>query len=228
MNQNQHDKAHPMRGDHLIMTKAALTKDSGSGAVEMAVGGTVEGYAATFDHDVADSAGDVIRRGAFARTLGEWRSKGKPIPLLYGHNTDDPLHNIGRVVDAREDFRGLFVIAEFDGDNEFAQYARKLAQEGRLHTFSFAYGVRDQGAVTLADGTRANELRDLDLYEISLVQIPANQRAVVTDVKEHRKTDARELARLRREARELLKEIERDEALEYACAMLEAVDVLNS
>lgn len=153
-------------------------------AAQMPADGIVEGYASTFDR-VPDSYGDVIAKGAFSRTLEEWRAKGEglSIPLLYGHNTDDPMHNIGKVTEAYEDDRGLFVRAEFDADNPTAQYARKLAAEGRLYQFSFAYAIRDAGEVELDDGTPAYELRDLDLYEVSLVQIPANQNAVVTGVK---------------------------------------------
>jgi HK97 family phage prohead protease len=152
--------------------------------VQMPADGIVEGYAATFDRE-PDSYGDVIAKGAFARTLDEWRVKsegGLAIPLLYGHNTDDPLHNIGKVTEAYEDEKGLFVHAEFDADNPNAQYARKLAAEGRLYQFSFAYAIRDAAEVQI-DGHYAYELRDLDLYEVSLVQIPANQHAVVTGIK---------------------------------------------
>ena len=57
----------------------------------MVDGGTVTGYASTFDRD-PDSYGDVIAKGAFAKTLEEWeekRAEGVYIPLLYGHSTDD-------------------------------------------------------------------------------------------------------------------------------------------
>lgn len=168
-------------------------------AAEMPTDGTVEGYAATFDRE-PDSYGDVIAKGAFARTLSEWSQKGQPIPLLYGHNTDDPELNIGKVTEAYEDERGLHVRAEFDADNPKAQYVRKLAKEGRLYQFSFAYSVRDAAETQLDDGAKAYELRDLDLYEVSLVQIPANQHAVVTGIKSGRrnsKADADELRQIR-------------------------------
>ena len=157
---------------------------------QMSADGVVEGYAATFDRE-PDSYGDVIAKGAFARTLDEWLAKadsGLSIPLLYGHNTDDPHHNIGKVTEAHEDEKGLFIHAEFDADNELAQYARKLTAEGRLFQFSFAYSIRDAGMVTLETGIDAYELRDLDLFEVSLVQIPANQRAVVTSIKSEPQT----------------------------------------
>ena len=167
-------------------------------AAQMPSEGTVEGYAATFDRE-PDSYGDVIAKGAFARTLAEWSQKEQPIPLLYGHNTEDPEMNIGKVTEAYEDEKGLHVRAEFDADNPKAQYVRKLAKEGRLYQFSFAYSVRDAADVDV-DGFKAYELRDLDLYEVSLVQIPANQHAVITEIKSGRrnsKADADELRQIR-------------------------------
>lgn len=160
----------------MMKTKAAPA------AASMPADGMVEGYAATFDR-IPDAYGDVIAQGAFAETVKAWEESGKPIPLLYGHSTDDPQYNIGKVVEAREDEKGLFVRAEFDADNEKAQYVRKLVQEGRLYQFSFAYEVLDGATIELDDGTEAYELRKMNLFEVSLVQIPANQRAVVTDVK---------------------------------------------
>ena len=148
-------------------------------------GGIVKGYASTFDRD-PDAYGDVVAKGAFSKSLERWKQlneEGKYIPLLWGHDTDDPKSNIGRVVDAIEDERGLLVTAEFDADNEKAQYVRKLVQEGRVYQFSFAFEVRDWGTVELEDGRKANELRDLELFEVSLVQIPANQHATVEEVK---------------------------------------------
>ena len=115
------------------------------------------------------------------KTTMNWQ--GVFLPLLYGHNTNDPKYNIGRVVAIEEDEKGLKIEAEFDAENETAQYVRKLAQEGRLYQFSFAFDVKDWGEVELEDGTKANELRALDIYEVSLVQIPANQNAQVIEVK---------------------------------------------
>ena len=153
--------------------------------VEMKDGGIITGYASTFDKD-PDSYGDIVAPGAFTKSLERWRelnAEGKYIPLLWGHDTYDPQSNIGKVVEAREDERGLYIEAEFDADNPRAQYVRKLAQEGRVYQFSFAFEVKDFGRVDLEDGTSVNELRELELFEVSVVQIPANQHATVEDVK---------------------------------------------
>lgn len=150
-------------------------------------GGTVTGYAATFDRE-PDSYGDVIAPGAFTESLKRWAAlneQGKYIPLLYGHNAMDPEYNIGRIVSAIEDERGLLITAEFDPDNPKAQYVRKLVQEGRVYQFSFAFDVLSSGECEGEDGCKLNELRKLELYEVSLVQIPANQHATVEEVKSH-------------------------------------------
>lgn len=148
-------------------------------------GGIVKGYASTFDRE-PDSYGDVIAKGAFAKTLEKWaklNEEGRYIPLLWGHDTDNPESNIGRVVNAYEDERGLFIEAEYDKDNPRAQYVRKLVNEGRVYQFSFAYEVKDWATVTLEDGTKANELREIELFEVSVVQIPANSHATVEESK---------------------------------------------
>lgn len=176
-------------------------------------GGIVEGYAATFDRE-PDSYGDVIAPGAFAETVELWNAKmaeGIYVPLLYGHNTSDPEYNIGRITEIREDERGLWVHGELDAENEKAQYVRKLAREGRLYQFSFAYAVNAWGEVELDDGTLVNELRKLDLFEVSLVQIPANQHAVITGIKSGRRNsakDADELRAIADHAREIITAID--------------------
>ena len=145
-------------------------------------GGTITGYASTWDRE-PDSYGDVVAKGAFTDTLADWSAKGARIPFLFGHRTDDPKYNIGWC-EAEEDEHGLKFTAYLDAESEKAQYVRKLYKEGRIYQFSFAYAVLDAGPVQLDDGFEAYELRKLDLYEISAVQIPANQHAEVIDVKD--------------------------------------------
>lgn len=145
-------------------------------------GGTITGYASTWDRE-PDSYGDIVREGAFAKSLEKWAAKEARIPFLFGHRTDDPKYNIGWC-EAEEDGFGLKFTAHLDADSDMAQYVRKLYKEGRIYQFSFAYSVIDAAPVELDDGVYACELRELDIYEISAVQIPANQHAEVVDVKD--------------------------------------------
>ena len=144
---------------------------------------SIVAYASTF-HREPDSWGDVVAKGAFTDSLAKWSESGNSIPLLFGHRTDDPMMNIGKVTKAVEDDNGLLIEAEFDMDNQNGAYAHKLVMEKRLCKLSFAYDVLDDGPVELEDGTKANELRKLDIFEVSLVPIPANQHAEVVSAKD--------------------------------------------
>ena len=189
-------------------------KDFGIKAMDGGDGGFT-GYASTFDRE-PDSYGDVIAPGAFADTLKAWRESGKPIPLLYGHNMEDPDYNIGSVT-AEEDERGLLVQATFDGSPK-AQRVRELVRDGRLYKMSFAFDVLDEGPVELDGGVKANELRRLDLYEVSVVLVPANSHAEILDAKARAKYGATISKATGRELYEVLDAIDgiRDEADEAA------------
>lgn len=156
-------------------------KDAGSG--------TIEGYASTWVKK-PDSYGDVVRKGAFAKSLAEDWNGGKGIPLLWAHQMDNLKSFIGTAT-ANEDDYGLHFVATFD-DTEEAQRARSLYKDGRLKKFSFAFDVMENGLVTLEDGTKANELRELKLFEISAVTVPANDTAEVVDVKSGRRNSAKD------------------------------------
>lgn len=166
----------PSKGGAMnIKTKTVDVKADGDN-------GSITGYAATFTHDKPDSYGDVIAKGAFAESIERIKAEGKAIPLLWNHDSYDLKSYIGTVTELAEDDHGLLFTATFDG-TDTAQRARELASDGRLCKFSFAYQILDQGTVTLEDGTEANELRKLDLYEVSLVMYPANPDTSVVEVK---------------------------------------------
>ena len=156
--------------------------------------GSLEGYASTWIQQ-PDSYGDVVKQGAFTRTLAERWSGGKGIPLLWAHQMDNLKSFIGKA-DAEEDEKGLHFFAQFD-DTEEAQRVRDLYKDGRLSKFSFAYDVKDQGPVTLEGGVKANELRELDLYEISCVCVPANDDAGIVDVKTGRRNSGKDESTIR-------------------------------
>lgn len=159
--------------------------------------GHITGYASTFTR-TPDWAGDVVAKGAFSDWLEYVKSEGVTVPLLYNH--DQSLDSfIGKVTDITEDDHGLLFTADFD-NTPHAQRARELAMDGRLAKFSFAYMILDQAPVTLEDGTKANELRKLDVDEVSLVLSPCNPDTSVVDVKSGRrnsKADADELRNIR-------------------------------
>lgn len=158
--------------EHLIKTTDAQYKDEGNGMLE--------GYASTWIRK-PDSYGDVVKSGAFAKSLEERWNGGKGIPVLWAHKGDDLDAYIGKA-DADEDEKGLHFVMQFD-DTPEAQRVRQLYRDGRLSKFSFAYDILEDGIVTLDDGVQAHELREVDIFEISCVLVPANDDAGVVSVK---------------------------------------------
>ncbi|MFD5184034.1 HK97 family phage prohead protease [Streptomyces sp. NPDC058372] len=129
-----------------------------------------------------DSYGDVVQPGAFDRSLKEWSASGFPIPVYWGHNLSDPDYNIGHVVDAVETERGLQIRARLDMDSPKAPQVYRLLKGGRVKEFSFGYSVRDAGWGA-KDGVEVYELRDIDLYEVSVVPVGANPATELQTVK---------------------------------------------
>jgi hypothetical protein len=122
------------------------------------------GYAAVFDR--VDRGGDVVRAGAFARSLKRGEAS---VPLLWQHDGAKP---IGRIEYLKEDRRGLRVIARLSGGSA-GQEAAALLKEGTVAGLSFGYRVRE------ARGDAPRELMDVELVEVSLVTRPMQPRARV-------------------------------------------------
>lgn len=138
--------------------------------------GQFTAYASFFGN--RDSYGDIVQPGAFTRTLADWKAKGENIPVLWGHDTADPFANIGSVIHAAEDTKGLKITGALDLDNPTAAQVYRLMKQKRTNRMSFAYQTREEEKKS--DG---NHLLDLDIYEVSVVQVPANDRAEVLAVK---------------------------------------------
>jgi len=141
------------------------------------------GYASVFG--VKDTCGDVVQKGAFAKTLTDWDAKAVPIPLLWGHNTADPDMNIGHVVAAEEDDHGLKVHGRLDVTNPKAAQTYKLLKSGRVNQMSFAYSITD-GAYVMPESKTGDpfySINSVDLYEVSVVPIGANQDTEILSVK---------------------------------------------
>ena len=142
--------------------------------------GEFAAYASVFD--VVDSYGDVVVKGAFANTLTAWADSGNELPLLFGHNMSDPDFNIGHVKTAVEDDHGLLVTGVLDLENPKAAQVYRMLKGRRINQMSYAYDVID-GAAAQRDGADVYELRELKLWEVSIVTIGANQETEILAVK---------------------------------------------
>lgn len=157
--------------------------------------GMITGYASTWTRE-PDSYGDIVAKGAFAECIEQIKAAGKVLPLLFNHAADDLKNYIGTVFNLEEDDHGLKFDAAFD-DTDEAQRARELAATGRLVKFSFAYDVLEQAEITLEDGRKANELRKLNIHEVSLVLYPANPDTSIVSVKSGRRNSAKDEDKIR-------------------------------
>lgn len=140
--------------------------------------GKISGYASTFGN--IDLGLDIVDNGAFKKTLHE--NKGK-FPVLADH---DPRKQIGWNVSAKEDSIGLMTKGELDIDvNTLAKERFSLAKKGLELGVKVGLSIgyfpiktepdRDRPAVT--------RLKELKLFEYSLVPFPMNTDAMVTGVK---------------------------------------------
>ena len=137
-------------------------------------------YASVFGN--IDSYGDVVVKGAFANDLARWEKSGNAIPLLFGHQMSDPDYNIGHVISAEEDEVGLKVTAQLDLENPKSKQVYRMLKGKRIDQMSFAYDVLDGGPAT-KDGEDVYEIRDLKLYEVSVVTVGANSETEILAVK---------------------------------------------
>lgn len=139
--------------------------------------GVIEGYASRFG--IKDQGGDIVVKGAFGRSIGERKPK-----MLWQH---DPSKPIGKWVDVKEDATGLSVRGQINLDVQAGREAHALIKDGAIDGMSIGY--RSRNAVKTKDG---RELRNLDLWEISLVTFPMLKEATIDMVKSLDSMDASE------------------------------------
>ncbi|MFV8234074.1 HK97 family phage prohead protease [Mycobacteroides chelonae] len=130
-----------------------------------------------------DSYGDIVAPGAFLKTISTWKNSGLVLPGLFGHRMDDPDFYVAGAQDMGEDERGWWVKGEFDLESPKGPHVYRLVKGRRLNQLSFAYDTIDEAGVELENGVKANELRELKVYEFSFVPIGANQDTSVVAVK---------------------------------------------
>lgn len=147
--------------------------------------GTISGYFSTYDR-IPDSYGDVIAKGSFTETIRKRKESGHPFPLCWNHDLNQIIGFVDPA-DIEDTEKGPLMKKASFFNTQLAQEKRELVKSGVVYQFSFAYEVLEAGPTTLDDGVKANELKKLELFEVSIVPIPANPRAEVTDIKAGRR-----------------------------------------
>jgi HK97 family phage prohead protease len=138
----------------------------------------ISGYASTWDED---RVRDRIEKGAFKKTLSErGPSNGKSkVKAMWNHR-----ETIGVVTNAKEDSRGLFVTMKVS-ETQRGNDVMTLVKDGAMDSFSIGFDIVKY-EFDEADSDVEMPLRiikEAKLYEVSVVDFPANEAAMITDIK---------------------------------------------
>jgi len=134
---------------------------------------TIEGYASTND---LDSYNDIVEPSAFATTMTEFMEF--PI-LLFGH--DWYSKPIGKIAEWTIDKRGLNVKAEIS-DTVDGRDVATLIKAGVLKAFSIGFRIL-KSETDEEEESPIRTITKLRLYEISVVNVPANAGALFETAK---------------------------------------------
>ena len=151
------------------------------------------GYGSTFGN--VDHVGDIVKAGAFDKSLDLHKSKGTMPAMLIHHDLNRP---IGIWKSMVEDSHGLLVEGKLTKGVRDADEAYALLKDGALHSMSIGYRVINE---EYDRKTGVNTLNEISLHELSLVTLPANASAVISSVKNaDGSPDIREVERVLRDA----------------------------
>jgi HK97 family phage prohead protease len=148
--------------------------------------GYIKGYASTFGNK--DRGGDIVMRGAFVKSIEEYRRQGKIIPMCYQHSMMDMIGGFDPIK-MREDEKGLYVEGEINLDVGRGKDAYALMKQGVIDSMSIGYTSEDSDLEGSGEEI-VRKLKELKLWEISAVGIPMNAEARITDVKAEKTGDS--------------------------------------
>jgi len=138
--------------------------------------GEFTGYGSIFGNK--DSYSDIVEKGAFEKSLASWRERGRLPAMLWQHNMSEPIGVYTKII---EDENGLYVEGRLlINDDPLAKRAHAHMKAGSLTGFSIGYSLVDY---EYDKGKEAYLLKEIDLWEVSLVTFPANDQARLSEVK---------------------------------------------
>lgn len=189
--------------------------------------GMIAGFFSTYDEE-PDSYGDIIRPGAFTETIKKRQESGHPFPLCFNHDFSQVIGAVEKIEDTE---KGPYIEAKFL-DTDLAQDVRKMLKSGAIYQFSFAYDVLGWEEPNEEQRKKGiwNILTKLEVFEISVVTVPANQNAVATEVKSGRRNsrkDADKIKQIRDLAQSLLDDEDDDNTEEEEAKSEEAEPEVN-
>lgn len=138
--------------------------------------GAFTGYGSVFG--VKDSYSDIVIKGAFTKSLNAWKEKERLPALLWQHKMDEPIGYYTKMV---EDDNGLYLEGQLlIDDDPLAKRAYAHMKAKSLSGLSIGYILNDYD---YDKEKSAFILKDIDLWEVSVVTFPANDEARIDNVK---------------------------------------------
>lgn len=138
--------------------------------------GAFTGYGSVFN--VKDIYSDIVIKGAFTNSLNQWKEKGRLPALLWQHKMDEPIGYYTKMV---EDDNGLYLEGQLlIDDDPLAKRAHAHMKAKSLSGLSIGYILNDYD---YDKEKSAFILKDIDLWEVSVVTFPANDEARIDNVK---------------------------------------------
>lgn len=137
--------------------------------------GYLAGYMSTFGNE--DLVYDVIKPGAFTKTLKERKPR-----VLLQHDQYSP---IGVFEEIYEDKKGLFGVIKLNLDTQKGLETYNLYKSGAMDSFSVGMRLVKYSVIERESGFSGLDISEVRLMEVSAVTFPANEQAVITDIKTH-------------------------------------------
>jgi len=138
--------------------------------------GTFKGYGSTFGGK-PDAHGHIVEKGAFTNSLKKGGRNGNGIALLWQHHSDE-IPGIWKSL--QEDEQGLYTEGQLLIDTQLGRETHILLKAKAIKGLSIGY---DRVDYEINEKERYMLLKEVDLWEVSLVTFPANIHATVFAVK---------------------------------------------
>lgn len=138
--------------------------------------GELEGYGNV--SGILDRAEEIVEAGAYGDLVG-FEVHG------FGGVGHDWMLPIGTIEEAREDSKGLWVRIKFHTTTraqEVRTVVRERLERGKTVGLSIGYRVLED-AIETRDGKQVRILKKIELFEVSVVTVPANPESLVAAAK---------------------------------------------
>ncbi len=137
--------------------------------------GVFEGAMATEDKDRGN---DIIAPEAFDNTLKRYKKQKRNIKVFYNHNTSNVPVGIIPIKTVSKDGKKWLIKGELNLDTQLGREVYSSMKQGALTDLSIGFSIIEQD---FKNNMRI--IKDLELWEVSIVSEPMNPKAVINEVK---------------------------------------------